>query len=34
MSVTNSNSIPILFKQASHANPGADKNEQGQIHVY
>ena len=26
ISVNNSNSTPVLFKQACHANPGADKN--------
>ena len=25
ISVSNSNSIPVSFKQACHANPGADK---------
>ena len=33
LSVNNSNFTSVLFKQACHANPGADKNEQDHVHV-
>ena len=32
--VDNSNSISVFFKHACHANPGADKNEQDQFHIF
>ena len=31
--VNNSNFTAVFFKQACHANPGADKNEQDQVHI-
>ena len=34
ISVNNSNSTPVFFKQACHANPGAYKNEPDQVHIF
>ena len=34
ISVNNSNSTTVSFKQACNANPGVDKNEQGQVHIF
>ena len=34
ISVNNSNSISFFFKQAYHANPGADKNDQHKVHIF
>ena len=33
-SVNNSNSTPVFFKHACHANPGAEKSELDQAHVF
>ena len=32
ISVNNSNSNPVFFKQVCHANSGEDKNERDQVH--
>ena len=34
VSVNNSNFNSTFFKQACHANPGADINEQHQVHLF
>ena len=34
LSVNNSNLILVIFKQASHANPGNDKNELNLVHIF
>ena len=34
ISIDNSNYTPVFFKKAYHANPGADKNEQNQYHIF
>ena len=34
ISVNNSNFTLVLFKQACHANPGADKNEECKVHIF
>ena len=33
-SVNNSNFIPDFYKHACHANPGADRNEHDQVHIF
>ena len=34
LSVNNSNSTFVFFKHAFHANPGADKTGQDQVHIF